>query len=373
MKFPKIEHIDDVLHVAKANPEFKIKEGPWYTSIDYQILSGPEVFDDPIARELRGIKFYSGTGKIAARPLHKFFNVGECSLAPTWEYLIEHEGYYAVAEKFDGSMVHTIWNPVENRAELHTKAGFTDIAERATKFWYASHEGIVVPENLTMIYEFTSPCNRIVVDYKGPSLTLLAVRDNVTGEYRAARVDEELNVDTVKKLVEDDMENEGVVVYSGFVPIAKIKYKEYLRKHKLLDVMRSPKAILKAIVDKSIDDIYGDLSEHDKNTVDEYKRAYAQIRWETARAVCLFLSYAPPTRKEYAINAGSALNTYGFSVAMRVFEKFQELHQDLDGEQCPDNIVKLCNDAAEIFWENDVLKRNCKKILESEEFRCLIF
>ena len=71
-----IEHIDDILPHIEGKNEFKIhhhKEG--YTTIDY-MFEDTNTFDNEVLLECRGIKF-DADGKILARPLHKFLNLGQ--------------------------------------------------------------------------------------------------------------------------------------------------------------------------------------------------------------------------------------------------------------------------------------------------------
>lgn len=80
-EFPLIRTIDDVLQAVVGRSEFIVAERSWGTVIDYQVTT-PDSFDSDtsidamIRRECRGIKF-APDGKILARPLHKFFNLGE--------------------------------------------------------------------------------------------------------------------------------------------------------------------------------------------------------------------------------------------------------------------------------------------------------
>src|SRR6478609_139429 len=98
----KIEHINDVLPHIEGRPEFIVAERPGYKVIDYNVAFF-DSFDDPMRLECRGIKF-DAKGKILARPMHKFFNVGE--RPDTQPELLDFSKPHIITEKLDGSMIH---------------------------------------------------------------------------------------------------------------------------------------------------------------------------------------------------------------------------------------------------------------------------
>ena len=121
-----------------------------------------------------------------SRRLHKFFNVNERD--ETAAHLIDLGRPHVILEKLDGSMI----TPVYTEAGIRwgTKMGLTDggmgaevfVAQRPQYQELAEHcrEG-----GQTLIFEWCTRKQRIVVDYPDDRLVLIAIRDNITGEYMA--------------------------------------------------------------------------------------------------------------------------------------------------------------------------------------------
>lgn len=190
-KFPEIFTIDDVIPYVKDREEFVIGERDFGTVINYAV-STPDTFnminsDDmegAIRRECRGIKFYPD-GKIAARLFHKFFNLFEKE--ETQLHNLNMDKKHTILEKLDGSMLHPMI--FGNEIRWMTKMGITDVSIKAEKYIknnskYDKFAEWCIENNMTPIFEYTSPDNRIVISYREDKLTLLAVRDNYTGEYK---------------------------------------------------------------------------------------------------------------------------------------------------------------------------------------------
>jgi RNA ligase len=188
--FPEIRTIDDVLPHIVGRPEFIIAEKPYGKIINYVVamadtfdMTGPDDLGGALRRECRGLKFYPD-GSIAARPLHKFHNIGERD--ETQPHLIDLNKPHVIMEKRDGSMLHPMM--VEGDVRWMTKMGITEVALQAEEFVrkhekYNNFATWCIKNGLTPIFEWTSPSNKIVVSYEKDELTLLAVRENVCGGY----------------------------------------------------------------------------------------------------------------------------------------------------------------------------------------------
>jgi RNA ligase len=193
-KFPEIRHIDDVRPAIAGRDEFIIAERDFGFVVNYVAatsdtfdMSGPDDTKGAIKRECRGIKF-SPNGEIAARPFHKWFNVNEKE--ETLIRNIDMTKPHFIEEKRDGSMLH----PMKVNGEIRwmTKMGITEVAMQAEEFIekntrYKDFAAWCIREQLTPIFEWTSPNNKIVITYKEEQLTLLSVRHNITGKYLMLR------------------------------------------------------------------------------------------------------------------------------------------------------------------------------------------
>jgi RNA ligase len=289
---PFIESIKDVLPVIQDNPAFVVKDKGWYTVIDYMYMTD-KLFHDPIERECRGLKFCSKTGKILARPYHKFHNLGERA-----DYAFDKVDLtrpHVILDKLDGSMVHTC--ATELGIYLMTRMGITEVAERADAFLlgnqikYGQLFNALPVEEYTYIFEYVGPSNKIVLDYKREDLILTAIRHNQNGTYlfhdelvklgRAFKVPvvpvveplkyDKDNIDNLGYTVAGLTGSEGVVVRFDTGSMVKIKADEYVRRHRTKDLVSSEKGIIGLIVDNNVDDVLPQLDE----SVAEQVKAYA--------------------------------------------------------------------------------------------------
>jgi RNA ligase len=191
-QFPYIEHIDQVLPYIQGAPEFVVVDKLNYKVINY-VLAGGTTFppingSNDIAaivrRECRGLIF-SPDGWVISRRLHKFFNVNERAETETRKIDFSHP--HRVTEKLDGSMITAIPMP-DGTYRLGTKMGVTDVAMQA-EAWLADNRNYhhAIEDSLlreaTLIFEWCSRQQRIVVDYPQDRLVLIAIRDLYTGRY----------------------------------------------------------------------------------------------------------------------------------------------------------------------------------------------
>jgi RNA ligase len=182
--FPIIRNIQDVLPAIEGRDEFAVVDKNGYTVINYHVMM-LDSFDCSIRRECRGIIFDSNTGEILRRPLHKFFNVNERE--ETLLKNLDFTGQHWVDTKLDGSMIAVFKHC--NELIYGTKMVAEDFDVLVKQFVressvdYQSFCEQVIDAGYTPIFEFMHPLKRIVIDYGKPALTLLAVRNMITGEF----------------------------------------------------------------------------------------------------------------------------------------------------------------------------------------------
>lgn len=344
-EFPPIRHIDDVLpyidgdcfrvsakacgntyinYVKMGNDTFP----PFVSLHEFQLGTGELAnLSAAIRRECRGIAFDTATGSIVSRPFHKFFNVGEREDMdiPTLNFGAPH----VVQDKVDGSMLRPI--PTEFGIRWGTKMGVTDVALIAED-WMVDHQYFYefaeryMREGKTPIFEFTSPGNRVVVDYGAePQMTLLAIRDNVTGQYfdydnTLMLIAERWNIPLAKAYdpVEgdptvylsavkssDDLD-EGIVIQWDNGHRAKVKTETYSILHKVKEAGRTERTLIQAIWDGKVDDLLPMLPEDDRARVQRFVSAY----WRDVRTLGadIFALYNA-MRDEYETKKAFALGT----------------------------------------------------------------
>jgi RNA ligase len=266
-------------------------------------ISFPEVFPpvntgDPkldreyaILRECRGLTFHKD-GRIAARKFHKFFNVGE--RPETLPTEIDWAQPHLVLTKEDGSMLTPFLAP-SYELRWHTKMGDTDVASKVKPFIQANpnYEDCAlhaIDLGHTLMFEFCSRAQRIVIDYPEDRMILLAARSNATGEYlshaKLVEMGEHFGVEVVKahSTVEDIsaflestaalLNTEGFIVAFDDGHRVKVKTDEYRTIHRVVSDIASEKAVLKMIAEDKLDDALPLLPEEDREHVLEFARQF---------------------------------------------------------------------------------------------------
>jgi RNA ligase len=316
----RITHIDQLLPHIEGRREFFVAERPGYKIIDYH-FTVEDSFDEPARRECRGIKFRTD-GTILARPLHKFFNIGE--RPETRPEAIDLRRPHVVLDKLDGSMVHAC--VLEDRVVFMTRMGHTDQAKHAESLLtaeLAERCRALLEAGKTPVFEFTSPDNQIVVPYTVAALTLLAVRDTVEGTY-ATRTETAahaaaLGVDVVAMVpstwtdtiafldhVRALQGQEGFVLRfddgHGGGMWMKAKAADYVLKHRVLSDAALEKNTLALILMGRIDDVLPLLKGEHRAGVERYLRdVRTGILASAAEVEALVKSGAHLDQKAFAV------------------------------------------------------------------------
>lgn len=324
MKFnpPHIESINDVLPHIKDNPAFIVKQKGWYTVIDYMYMSD-KMFHNDVERECRGLKFCSTTGRILARPYHKFHNLNERPDYTTDK--VDLTLPHVILDKLDGSMVHTCATTMG--IYLMTRMGVTEVAEQADKFLlknqirFSRLFGSLPIDEYCYIFEYVGPNNKIVLDYEKEDLILTGIRNIYNGAYVyyhemaalaapfGVKVVErfpfegfEGNMERIANCMKDQRHNEGYVVRFASGAMIKIKSDEYVRKHRTKDLVSSQKGILDLIVNNNLDDVLPQLDPPVRTKVEEYQSAINEQISLTAACAKLFVaSREDLTQKDFAL------------------------------------------------------------------------
>ena len=180
--------------------------------------------------------------KIVARPLPKFFNLGE---RPEQEI---PAGDFDVFEKMDGSL--GILYPIDGTYRVATRGSFSsDQAIEATRMLHTTYQQAIpkLRQDRTYLVEIIYPENRIVVDYgDARKLVLIAVIDNATG---ADLPLESIGLPIVKQYegirdigqlqAMEEQNREGFVLRYPSGLRLKLKFEEYVRLHRILTQISS--------------------------------------------------------------------------------------------------------------------------------------
>lgn len=273
----------------------EVVEGKSYTTIAYMIAD-KSFWEVPLSIETRGITFETETGICVSRPLGKFFNVSE--RADTDPVSVARD-FVECYEKRDGSMLTPVLT--DNGIVFKTKKSFySDVANTAN---LSVPVGVQIVSyrclhdyDMTPIWEFTHPDHKIVIDYP-PSVrwTLLAIRDNKTGEYadydivRAmAQVNGcsvvprlQMSWEEIQHSVENDKGIEGYVLLLKDGRRVKYKTAWYLEQHLLRTQLRV-RDIAEAVANETIDDFKSSFAQSGL-PIDEIEKIENQVVGEIAR------------------------------------------------------------------------------------------
>lgn len=278
MPFQTIHHINDIQEKVAHKKEIRFSKQANGTTIVSYNISDSSTFDTPEALECRGLTF-SKEGTVVSRPLHKFFNLGEKDDLRQ-DTLIKRQDIVAVFDKLDGSMICTA--NVDGELSFKSKKSFDSyVAKLANSFLqletsknYISFCAQCMHQNWTAIFEFQHPAARIVVAVTEPTLTLLHVRNNLTGEYILLDANSVIhqwiknwNIPLIKNHKESfidtqavldsllDMKNaEGYVIQFADGNMVKIKCPWYTRLHRCVTFLRE-RDIARISLHNELDDI----------------------------------------------------------------------------------------------------------------------
>ena len=372
--FPIIKHLDDVRPAIEGRDEFIIAERDWGYVVNYMVSmtdTFPPVLDEEywcpgckmpisetegcgsqrcpeavnlaaIRRECRGLLFHKD-GTIMARRLHKFFNVNERD--ETQFGVIDFTQPHVILEKLDGSMITPVVTDAGTR--WGTKMGITDVSMGAELFVahnlkYTIFAEYVMSLGFTPIFEWCSRKQRIVIDYPEDRLVLLALRNNVSGEYKSydlmSLLADQFNIEVVKTykgtannmihLMDETKAAEGL---EGYIirfddgHMLKVKGEWYLRIHKTKDNLTHEKNVIDLLVNEKIDDVKAFMMDEDRKRVDDFEAVF----WDGfARQVESYDKYfgmvlaSKLDRKEYALKWMPTIKDQDPFAPQIVFGKF---------------------------------------------------
>jgi len=265
--------------VAAAKPEFREFDRGEFIVFDYMI-SNDSTFDSLVALNMRGIAFDKETDKVVSVPFHKFFNLGERE--ETQPHKVDLTKEHVILEKLDGSLIRTIALP-NGQYRLGTRAGITDISMMAEEFVASrpNYDAFIrekMAYGWTLMFEFCSRKNRVVIDHPEDRLVLIGARDVITGFYKPysdlvkgaeiygiecvkVHIASSDSITKVHEKIKELKGEEGVVIrfYDG--QMIKIKADDYVLKHSALDGLRSDRRVLEMVLDSAYDDILPLLDE----------------------------------------------------------------------------------------------------------------
>lgn len=174
----------------------KIKEKTYASetkSMNVAIFNYDQIKSDrknKIVQEARGCIINVDKFEYVCRPFDRFFNYGEdCAANIDWSTA-------RIEEKRDGSIIKLWLNEVTetfqfstngmidaNDAMIDDLTSFMDVIKRteAYRIVEANYEKLLA--GITYIFELTSLSNQVVIQYNEDKMTLLGLRENLSGKY----------------------------------------------------------------------------------------------------------------------------------------------------------------------------------------------
>jgi RNA ligase len=368
--FPNIYNIDDVLWAIKDSPEFIVAEKDGYKVVNYVVATHetfpsvegediPSLVSAMIRRECRGLVFDSETGELINRRYHKFFNVNERD--ETLLDKIDWSRPHVILEKLDGSMVSPC--RVRNHIRWMTKMGITDTSMEAEAFVaknpkYALVARMAYDRDLTLIFEWCSNKNRIVLDYPDDRLVLTAVRFNDNGKYMpydelkqlaagfdiplVQAWDSRITHDVLTKIVRQSENIEGVVVRFDDGHMVKIKADWYVRIHKVKSLLGQERDVVSLILNNELDDLLPVLPKEDVERVEKFRVKMEERLRNDACIMDQTIRYTRSTmdRKTFALEASSQINPVIRGMIFQFWDK--EVNEHLTYQAIVAMILKHC-------------------------------
>jgi RNA ligase len=344
--FPYIENIRDVLPAIEGYDEFIVVDKGDYTVINY-VVSKADTFgkaehhtwtkmsrpspdwkdyftldqDSMIRRECRGITFCSKTGDILARKYHKFFNVGEReeTLPGNFEMADSH----VILDKLDGSMITPVL--INDKIEWHTKMGATDVAKQVEEFvaknpHYEEFARVYCRNGITLIFEWCSRKQQIVLDYAEDQLVLTGARIMKTGAYftyeglvsvtdvRDIPVVENFGtvfgLESFMEVAREQKDFEGYVIRFDNGQMLKVKTEWYVQIHKAKEKILQDRHVVAMILDNTLDDVKSFLSKEDLDALNVFETKIVETMESTARDAVGFVAVRKKqnwTKKDFAL------------------------------------------------------------------------
>ncbi len=314
---------------------------------------------DVKAYEMRGLTFVFNTdGTLYKRflLLEKFFNLNQ---VPESAYsIVKNYKIKFVNNKEDGSIASYIQLP-NGKILGKSKMGFDNEQANGINRIYRTRTDVkefvdwCIENNITAIFEYVSPANRIVLRYLEEDLILLRMRDNSTGKHLdikdhldkigtiriAPFEDDSKDLDSLIEVNATQVDKEGVIVQTedeyGKDFFFKIKTPWYCERHGLLtnDLYREH-IIVGYILDDKIDDILGQVPEDEKEAherinkiISIIKKSVSDKEEDIKKSYQVFLDMGSD-RKEYALKYYKKEPNFGYVMQMAKGIEPYELAKD---------------------------------------------
>jgi len=299
-------HVQKYLLSGKTLEDLKIEHGVksyihnGKIGLTYDQIEAKE--QDPLSQQCRGLVLREGSYDVVAVPMFRFFNLEQKETAAEIDW-----NTAAFENKLDGTLCIVYWDSdkwcvgTRSRPEADGNIDESDITfaklfDMAVKEMNLGNNiqdlMSIANKDCTYCFELTSPFNRIVCDYKKLSLTLLAVRNNLTllegppeiwATTLKVNAPEKFDFKNINHMIQvvrdwDPKEKEGVVIKDANFNRIKVKNPQYIAFNHLRDSLStSYKGCVEIILLGKEDDVMGMLPEMISNRIKRLKPVIAEI------------------------------------------------------------------------------------------------
>ena len=322
-----------------------IVDGYPVSLFNYRLASSSE-FKTYKSREMRGICFVFNKDRSLFNRyilLEKFFNLNQ--VPDTLYSVVKNYKIKFINNKEDGSIASFIKLP-NGKVVGRTKMGFDNDQANGINRIYRTNTDVkkfvdwALDNDITPIFEFVAPNNRIVLRYPGEELILLRLRDldgkhidirdhlDKVGSIRVAPFEDEIHdLDQLIDLTATQVDKEGSIVTcedeNGHDFFFKLKTPWYIALHGILstDIHRE-NVIIGYVLDDKIDDILGQVPEDNIETHDRINKIISIVKKSlNDKSVDIEKDYqnyikSDMSRKDYALSPRKDNPNFGFVMNM---------------------------------------------------------
>jgi hypothetical protein len=334
---------DAMKKLAQEKDELRMKKEV-VDGVDVYIFSYmiwyPDTFDNPLVCWFRGTTF-DADGNLLSRPFPKFFNINE---KPETTIPFTDLKDYTAHEKYDGSLAIPV--VINGKIFWKTiKSFYSDVAVAIDNFYTLSdnkYDDLIFDaynKNKTVLFEYTSPSNRIVVPYNDDALTPIATVDNETGIVTPMLEGiSDFDLDEIKRLEGI----EGYVLYKNDgTQLIKVKTEWYIERHKLRSDL-TPSRIISYLENDTIDDVIAAVASIRDDIQVEFIIMLQDMFNDNVIALddtiqSIFNRLYIPNRKEFALTVLRDFKEYAKFLFL-LFDKKEEKYQKALKEYVADTL-----------------------------------
>lgn len=181
----------------------------------------------------RGLIVNLDTSEVLARPLKKFFNLGQDGApsvtpdTPVWHYANKEDGSLGISYVLpNGDVAVATRGSFSSDQAIHATALLTPEDKNLVRIWFRA--------GITALSEIVYPDNRIVLDYGDlDAIIPLGWIDILTGAYEPTTSERSSTVSEVRALP-DRPNSEGWVIWLDPYTAVKVKQQDYIELHRIV-------------------------------------------------------------------------------------------------------------------------------------------